>query len=95
MAISWKSFDFFEVAQISLPDDESRQLFESNEVSSLCTGSESLFIGSVTGWVSILGKGFKALRKFQAHDTGSITQMRQVEGTSLLVTVSVSAAPTG
>ncbi|KAI9170890.1 Vacuolar protein sorting-associated protein [Paramyrothecium foliicola] len=88
MAISWKSFDFFEVAQISLPDDETRELFESNEVSSLCTGSESLFVGSSTGWVSIFGKSFKALRKFQAHDTGSITQMRQVEGTSLLVTVS-------
>lgn len=31
------------------------------------------------------------MRSFQAHETGSITHMRQVEGTSLLVTVAVSA----
>ncbi|KAF7544998.1 hypothetical protein G7046_g9660 [Stylonectria norvegica] len=87
MAISWKSFDFFEVTQIALPDDDTKQLFESNEISTVCTGSESFFLGSYDGWVSIVGKAWKVVKKFQAHEIGAITHMRQVEGTSLLVTV--------
>ncbi|KHN94804.1 Vacuolar protein sorting-associated protein 11 [Metarhizium album ARSEF 1941] len=87
MAISWKSFDFFEVSQVSLSDDETRSLFEANEISSVCSGSDSLFFGGSDGSVSIIGKGWKVVRKFQAHDAGRITHMRQVEGTSLLVTV--------
>lgn len=88
----WKSFDFFDVAQINLPTDEVQQLFESNEISSVATGSDSLFIGSHDGWVSIISKTWNVLRRFQAHDIGSITHMRQVEGTSVLVTVAVSRA---
>ncbi|QUC21366.1 uncharacterized protein UV8b_05609 [Ustilaginoidea virens] len=87
MAISWKSFDFFQVSQVSLPDDDARQLFEGNEISSVCAGSESLFLGGNDGSVSIVGKSWKVVRKFQAHETGRVTHMRQVEGTSLLVTV--------
>ncbi|KAF4119495.1 vacuolar protein sorting-associated protein 11 [Geosmithia morbida] len=87
MALSWKSFDFFEVAQVSLPDSETQQLLESNETSSVCAGSDSLFLGSGDGFVDIVGRGWKVLRRFQAHETGRITHMRQVEGTSLLVTV--------
>lgn len=74
---------------MALPDDETRQLFESNDISSVCTGSDSLFIGSNDGYVSILGKGWKVIRRFQAHEA-RITHMRQVEGTSLLVTIAVS-----
>ncbi|KAM5357397.1 hypothetical protein ACJZ2D_016307 [Fusarium nematophilum] len=87
MAISWKSFDFFDVAQINLPDEETRQLFEGNEISSVCAGSDSFFIGSYDGYVSIIGKAWKVIRRFQAYEAGSITHMRQVEGTSLLLTV--------
>ncbi|KAL6855468.1 Vacuolar protein sorting-associated protein 11 [Amphichorda felina] len=87
MAISWKSFDFFEVAQISPSDDDARQLFESNDISSVCAGSDSLFLGSRDGVVNIVGKSWKVVRSFQAHESGGITHMRQVEGTSLLVTV--------
>ncbi|GAB0139157.1 hypothetical protein EsDP_00007370 [Epichloe bromicola] len=87
MAISWKSFDFFEVSQISLPDADTRHLFEGNEISSICAGSDSLFIGGNDGTVSIIGKSWKVVRKFQAHEAGRVTHMRQVEGTSLLVTV--------
>jgi hypothetical protein len=39
--------------------------------------------------VRIVSPAFKVLRTFQAHDTGSITHMKQVEGTSLLVTIAV------
>lgn len=35
----------------------------------------------------IVGPSWKVVRSFQAHDVGSIKHMRQVEGTSLLVTV--------
>ena len=72
---------------MSLPDDDARQLFEGNEISSVCAGSESLFLGGNDGSVSIVGKSWKVVRKFQAHETGRVTHMRQVEGTSLLVTV--------
>ena len=55
----------------------------------MCSGSESLFLGSHDGSVRIVSSTFKVLSAFQAHETGSITHMKQVEGTSLLVTISV------
>ncbi|KAI0437145.1 vacuolar protein sorting protein-like protein [Xylaria telfairii] len=84
----WKAFDFFEVGQVRLGDDETRSFFENNETSSVCSGSDSLFLGSDNGYVRIIGPSWKVVRSFQAHETGRITHMRQVEGTSLLVTVS-------
>ncbi|KAI1091158.1 vacuolar protein sorting-associated protein 11 [Rostrohypoxylon terebratum] len=84
----WKAFDFFEVGQVKLGDDETRSFFENNEISSVCSGSDSLFLGSDNGYVRIIGPSWKIVRGFHAHDTGRITHMRQVEGTSLLVTVS-------
>ncbi|KAK3182651.1 Vacuolar protein sorting-associated protein 11 [Lecanicillium sp. MT-2017a] len=87
MAISWKSFDFFDVKQVELPDEGVHHLFESNDVSSVCAGSESLFLGGSDGSVSVVGKNWKIVNKFQAHDTGRVTNMRQIEGTSILVTV--------
>jgi tetratricopeptide (TPR) repeat protein len=83
----WKSFDFFDVDQIKLADDETRGLFESNEISCVCAGSANLFVGSDSGHVRIVGPSWKVVRSFRAHDVGSIKHMRQVEGTSLLVTV--------
>jgi hypothetical protein len=85
----WKAFDFFDVSPVRLADDETRNFFESNEISSLCSGSDSLFLGSYDGFVRIVGPSWKVVRSFQAHDTGTITHLRQVEGTSLLVTVAV------
>ncbi|KAI1328080.1 vacuolar protein sorting protein-like protein [Xylariaceae sp. FL0255] len=84
----WKAFDFFEVSQVKLADDETRSFFENNEISSVCSGSDSLFLGSENGYVRIIGPSWKVVRSFHAHDTGRITHMRQVEGTSLLITVS-------
>lgn len=37
--------------------------------------------------VRILSQSFKVVRLFKAHDIGTITHMKQVQGTSLLVTV--------
>ncbi|KAL1882356.1 hypothetical protein VTK73DRAFT_1915 [Phialemonium thermophilum] len=87
MALSWKSFDFFEVNEVKLTDDDTRNFFESNEISSVCSGSDSLFLGSNDGFVRIVGPSWKVVRSFHAHETGRITHMRQVEGTSLLVTI--------
>lgn len=90
--MQWKSFDFFDVKQVELPDEGVHHLFESNDVSSVCAGSESLFLGGSDGSVSVVGKNWKIVNKFQAHDTGRVTNMRQIEGTSILVTVAVRAA---
>ncbi|RFU34575.1 hypothetical protein B7463_g1789, partial [Scytalidium lignicola] len=84
---SWKTFDFFEVSEIRPPDDESKSFLENNEISCVCSGSENLFLGSYDGFVRILSPSFKILRTFQAHETGAIRHMKQVEGTSLLVTI--------
>ncbi|KAK2730099.1 vacuolar membrane protein [Colletotrichum kahawae] len=87
MAFQWKAFDFFDVTQVRLADDETRAFFESNEIASVCSGSDSLFLGSYDGFVRIVGSSWKIVKNFQAHDVGTITHMRQIEGTSLLVTV--------
>ncbi|KAK2046690.1 vacuolar membrane protein [Colletotrichum somersetense] len=87
MAFQWKAFDFFDVSQVRLADDETRLFFESNEIASVCSGSDSLFLGSYDGYVRIVGASWKVVKSFQAHDVGTITHMRQIEGTSLLVTV--------
>jgi hypothetical protein len=89
IALQWKTFDFFEVTQVNPPDDDGKSFFDNNEISCVCSGSESLFLGSYDGVVRILSPTFKVLRTFQAYDVGSITHMKQVEGTSLLVTISV------
>ncbi|KAL2002971.1 hypothetical protein VTN02DRAFT_5380 [Thermoascus thermophilus] len=82
---SWKTFNFFEVSEVKLPE-ESSSVFV-NEVSSICTGTSNLFIGTPDGTVHILSPAFRVIRSFRAHDAGSITHMKQIEGTSLLVTI--------
>ncbi|KAJ5098003.1 hypothetical protein N7532_005004 [Penicillium argentinense] len=60
----------------------------SSDLSSLCTGSSNIFLGTVDGFVHIVTSSFRVVRSFKAHDTGSITHMKQINGTSLLVTIS-------
>ncbi|KAI9846550.1 MAG: hypothetical protein M1838_001246 [Thelocarpon superellum] len=86
---SWKSFNFFDVSQVKPPDEgESSRVFGNSDISCVCSGSDNLFLGSTDGFVRILSRTFKVVRAFQAHETASITHMKQVEGTSLLVTIS-------
>ncbi|KAK3293576.1 uncharacterized protein B0H64DRAFT_216491 [Chaetomium fimeti] len=124
MALTWRSFDFFDATQIKLPDDtnanptnttakdpditttNTRSFFEGNEIAAVCSGSDSLILGSFDGVVRIVGPSWTVVRTFRAYDppttaaaatinavvgggggAPSITHMRQVEGTSLLVTV--------
>ena len=74
---------------MQLADDETRNVFESNEISCAVSGSDSLFLGTFDGYVRIVNSSWKVIRSFQAHDVGTITHMQQVEGTSMLVTVGV------
>lgn len=53
----------------------------------MISGSESIFFGSSDGVVRIVSQAFKVVRSFKAHDTGSITHMKQIQGTPLLVTI--------
>ncbi|OCK80625.1 vacuolar protein sorting protein-like protein [Lepidopterella palustris CBS 459.81] len=84
---SWKAFKFFDVSQVKLPDDESASLAEQGHITSVSSGSESVFFGSSDGTVRILSQSFKVVRSFKAHDVGTITHMKQVLGTALLVTI--------
>lgn len=57
-------------------------------MTSLCTGSENLFLGTSDGTVHILSSGFKVVRSFRAYDSGaSIRHMHQVSGTTYLTTI--------
>ncbi|KAI9821954.1 MAG: hypothetical protein M1827_002536 [Pycnora praestabilis] len=85
---SWKTFNFFNVTQISPPDSESAAILEHDDFTCICTGSDNTFLGSSDGVVRILSRAFKVVRSFQAHETGSIAHMKQVEGTALLLTIS-------
>lgn len=65
MALSWKSFDFFDVDLVKLADDEIRSILESNEISCVCAGSANLFLGSDTGHVRIVGPAGKSSAAFE------------------------------
>ncbi|KAH8696344.1 putative vacuolar protein sorting protein [Talaromyces proteolyticus] len=80
-----KAFNFFEVSQVQLPADSSPAW--SNDVTCICTGSDNLFIGNNDGIVHIVSLAFKVVRSFKAYDAGVIRHMKQIEGTSLLVTI--------
>ncbi|KAL2219649.1 hypothetical protein M432DRAFT_362841 [Thermoascus aurantiacus ATCC 26904] len=58
-----------------------------NDVSSVCTGSSNLFIGTPDGTVHIVSSAFNVVQSFRAYDAGNITHMKQIDGTSLLVTI--------
>ena len=57
-------------------------------MSCICSGSDNLFVASNDGHVRIISQAFKVVRTWKAHDTGTITQMKQVDDTALLVSIS-------
>ncbi|RMJ20880.1 vacuolar protein sorting protein [Aspergillus sp. HF37] len=83
---SWKAFNFFDVSPVKLPDDAA-SVFNA-DVSCLCTGSANLFLGSADGVVHIVSSAFKILRSFRAFDASSVSHIKQIDGTSLLLTIS-------
>ncbi|KAJ5568059.1 hypothetical protein N7450_010545, partial [Penicillium hetheringtonii] len=80
-----ESVQLYRRLPVKIPE-ESSALFGS-DLSSLCTGSSNLFLGTSDGFVHIVTSTFRAVRSFKAHDAGSISHMKQINGTSLLVTV--------
>ncbi|KAF2428868.1 vacuolar protein sorting-associated protein 11 [Tothia fuscella] len=89
MALSaWKAFRFFDVSQVKLAEEENKLFLEQGNITCVATGSDNVFFGSADGIVRILSQAFKIVQSFKAHETGSITHMKQVQGTSLLVTIS-------
>ncbi|KAI9836467.1 MAG: hypothetical protein M1819_001499 [Sarea resinae] len=85
---SWKTFNFFDVTQVKPQDDDGgASIFESTDISCVCSGSDNVFIASFDGSVRILSQAFKVVRSFKAYESGSITHIKQVEGTALLVTI--------
>ncbi|KAF7588971.1 hypothetical protein BBP40_004973 [Aspergillus hancockii] len=87
---SWKAFNFFDVSSVKLPEESSSIL--GSDISSLCTGSSNIFLGSTDGLVHLISSSFKLLRSFKASDGGRITHIKQIEGTSLLVTIADDAS---
>ncbi|KIW12066.1 hypothetical protein PV08_09340 [Exophiala spinifera] len=87
---SWKHFPFFNVSQVPVPADEEGSYIFENDIVSIATGSESLFLGSSDGSVRILSRALKVVRTFHASDTldASITHIRQIPETPFLVTIS-------
>lgn len=86
---SWKSFPFFDVEEVHAPrsdDQEERSLFD-NDITSVATGSDNLFLGTSNGEIRIISPTFKTVRSFKAYDTASVRLLRQIESTSLLVSV--------
>ncbi|OJJ37660.1 hypothetical protein ASPWEDRAFT_106703 [Aspergillus wentii DTO 134E9] len=82
----WKAFNFFDISPVKL-SEESSSVFN-HDISCICTGSANLFLGSTDGVVHTVSSAFKVVQSFKAYDAGSITHMKQIEGTSLLVTIS-------
>ena len=62
------------------------------DITSLTTGSDNLFLGTSDSKVHVVNSSFKVVRTFSTLEGGSsggaITHLKQVEGTSLLVTIS-------
>ena len=69
-----------------IPDSHPHK-WQTGNITSVISGSESIFFGSADGMVRIVSQAFKVVRSFKAHDVGAITHMKQIQGTALLVTI--------
>ncbi|EXJ94412.1 hypothetical protein A1O1_02806 [Capronia coronata CBS 617.96] len=87
---SWKEFPFFNVTQVPVPADEDGSYVFDNDVVSLTTGYDSLFLGNSDGSVRILSRALKVVRSFRASDVADapVTHLRQLPNTPILVTIS-------
>ncbi|KAF8544496.1 hypothetical protein BDD12DRAFT_815447 [Trichophaea hybrida] len=93
---SWKAFNFFTVTPIKTTEEPETAppLFQDVDITSLTTGSDNLFLGTSDSKVHVVNSSFKIVRTFSTFEGGftqgggAITHLKQVEGTSLLITVS-------
>ncbi|TGZ85708.1 vacuolar protein sorting-associated protein 11 [Ascodesmis nigricans] len=101
---TWKSFNFFTATPVKPADDPENAPppFEGADITSVTTGSDNLFIGTASGHVHVVNSSFKTVRTFAVAEddydqhSGAVTHMKQIEGTSLLVTIveDLSSEPT-
>ncbi|EXJ84853.1 hypothetical protein A1O3_05528 [Capronia epimyces CBS 606.96] len=87
---SWKEFPFFNVSQVPVPADDDGSYVFDNDVVSLTTGADSLFLGSSDGSVRILSRALKVAHSFHASDIAdaAVTHLKQIPDTPFLVTLS-------
>lgn len=60
---------------------------QQGSVSCVASGSDNFFVGAPDGTLRLLDQTFKPVQSFKAHDGSGITNIRQIPGTSLLVTI--------
>ncbi|KAK9481024.1 hypothetical protein V1514DRAFT_65848 [Lipomyces japonicus] len=90
---AWRHFNFFDVLPIRDPNltDDDGPLYSDPNVSALCSGSGSLFLGTTKGVVKIVSQSLKLQVSFVAHDNGAtITHISQVPDTAYLITIAES-----
>lgn len=86
-ATAWKSFRFWDVTPISLPDHEAFS-FDQGKPSCIAAGSDHVIVGGSDGTIRLLDQSFRTTQTFPAHDAGSITHIEHLPGTSCIVTLS-------
>ncbi|KAK5112638.1 hypothetical protein LTR62_003953 [Meristemomyces frigidus] len=84
---SWKSFRFFDVTTVRLPDGDGSIALDQGKVSAISAGARNILVGTPDGTVHLLDHSFKSSRSWKAHDTGSVTHIKQVPDTSYLLTL--------
>lgn len=56
-------------------------------MSCVVAGADHVFVGTPDGTLRLLDHSFKTVQSFKAHETGSITHIKQIPNSSLLVTL--------
>ncbi|KAI4747557.1 vacuolar protein sorting protein-like protein [Aureobasidium sp. EXF-12298] len=81
---SWKAFRFFDVTPIN---DADQSILEKGSVSCITASSDHVYVGSPDGTIRILNQSFKTTQSWKAHESGALTNIRQIPHSSLLVTL--------
>lgn len=56
-------------------------------MSCIATGNDHVYVGTPDGTLRLLDKSFKTVQLFRAHESGSITHIKAIPNSSLLVTL--------
>ncbi|KAK5121727.1 hypothetical protein LTR85_004602 [Meristemomyces frigidus] len=85
---SWKAFRFFDVSHVRLPDGDGSVSLSQGNASCVVAGTNNIIVGTPDGIVHLLDQTFKPTRSWRAHQTGSVTHVKQIPETSYLVSLS-------
>ncbi|OQO09495.1 hypothetical protein B0A48_04897 [Cryoendolithus antarcticus] len=84
---SWKQFRFFDVSQVRLLDGDGTVALDQGSVSCVAAGADRIYAGTPDGTIHSLDQSFKPSRTWQAHSSGSVSHIRQLPGTSYLLSI--------